>query len=220
MAPRRAAGPDGAAAGGCVQGLRDGRAPLGRRRTALPCPRRQRRSPALDPRLQGRQMIVVRALGPADVSVNGAAAPAELLWKKNLALLVYLARSPKRLRTREHLVGLLWADKPEKDARHSLNEAVRVLRQSTGGGLESDAAQVRVAPGAVELDTDALELLTAAGDYSGAAGPAGGGVPWGGRAPRGRGGATSVAGGRGRLRPGAGGGVPGPGAAPPSRPGC
>jgi len=115
-------------------------------------------------------MIVVRALGPADVSVNGAAAPAELLWKKNLALLVYLARSPKRLRTREHLVGLLWADKPEKDARHSLNEAVRVLRQSTGGGLESDAAQVRVAPGAVELDTDALEALAAAGDYDAAVG--------------------------------------------------
>src|SRR2546426_242494 len=115
-------------------------------------------------------MIVVRALGPADVIVNGAAAPAELLWKKNLALLVYLARSPKRLRTREHLVGLLWADKPEKDARHSLNEAVRVLRQSTGGGLESDAAQVRVAPGAVELDTDALEAFAAAGDYNAAVG--------------------------------------------------
>ena len=115
-------------------------------------------------------MIVVRALGPADVRVDGAAAPAELLWKKNLALLVYLARSPKRLRTREHLVGLLWADKPEKDARHSLNEAVRVLRQSAGGGLESDAAQVRVAPGVVELDTDTLEGLAAAGDYAGAAG--------------------------------------------------
>ncbi len=115
-------------------------------------------------------MIVVRALGPAEVRVHGAGAPAELLWKKNLALLVYLARSPKRLRTREHLVGLLWAEKPEKDARHSLNEAVRVLRQSTGDGLESDAAQVRVTPGAVELDTDTLELLTAAGDYSGAAG--------------------------------------------------
>ena len=115
-------------------------------------------------------MIVVRALGPADVRVDGAAAPAELLWKKNLALLVYLARSPKRLRTREHLVGLLWADKPEKDARHSLNEAVRVLRQVAGGGLESDAAQVRVAPGVVELDTDTLEVLAGAGDYAGAAG--------------------------------------------------
>src|SRR5256712_4845964 len=108
-------------------------------------------------------MIVVRALGPAEVRVDGAAAPAELLWKKNLALLVYLARSPKRLRTREHLVGLLWADKPEKDARHSLNDADRVLRQSTGGRRESDAAQVRLAPGAVALDTSDLEAFAAAG---------------------------------------------------------
>src|SRR5207244_11679405 len=73
-------------------------------------------------------MIVVRALGPAEVSVNGAAAPAKLLWKKNLALLMYLARSPKGVRTREHLTGLLWGDKPGEKARHSLNEAVHVLR--------------------------------------------------------------------------------------------
>ena len=58
-------------------------------------------------------MIVVRALGPVDVSVNGAPAPARLLWKKNLALLIYLARSPKRVRTRDHLIGLLWGEKPE-----------------------------------------------------------------------------------------------------------
>ena len=70
-------------------------------------------------------MIVCRTLGPVDMSVNGAGAPPALLWRKNLALLVYLARSPKRARTREHLIGLLWADKPEEDARHSLNEIGR-----------------------------------------------------------------------------------------------
>ena len=115
-------------------------------------------------------MIVVRALGPADVSVNGAAAPAKLLWKKNLALLIYLARSPKGVRTREHLTGLLWGEKPEEKARHSLNEAVHVLRLCAGDdGFESDTAQVRIAPGTVELDTDRLEVLAAAGDYAGAA---------------------------------------------------
>ena len=115
-------------------------------------------------------MIVVRALGPADVSVNGAAAPAKLLWKKNLALLMYLARSPKGVRTREHLTGLLWGDKPEEKARHSLNEAVHVLRLCAGDdGFQSDTAQVRIAPGTVELDTDTLERLAAAGDYASAA---------------------------------------------------
>jgi len=115
-------------------------------------------------------VIVVRALGPADVTVNGAAAPAKLLWKKNLALLIYLARSPKRVRTREHLIGLLWGEKPEEKARHSLNEAVHVLRRCAGDdGFESDTAQVRIAPGTVELDTDILETLAAASDYAGAA---------------------------------------------------
>ena len=114
-------------------------------------------------------MIVVRALGPLDVRVRGAPAPAELLWKKNIALLVYLARSPKRARTREHLVGMLWGDKSDDKARRSLNEALRELRRCTGdGALHSDHTQVRVTAEAVELDTDKLEALAGAGDYAGA----------------------------------------------------
>ncbi|HYL20818.1 MAG TPA: AAA family ATPase [Gemmatimonadales bacterium] len=115
-------------------------------------------------------MIEVRALGPVDVRVRKAPPPAELLWKKNLALLVYLARSPKRARTREHLVGMLWGDKSEAKARRSLNEALRELRRSLGdGSLQSDSTQVRVTAEAVQLDTDRLEALAAAGDYAGAA---------------------------------------------------
>ncbi len=115
-------------------------------------------------------MIEVRALGPVDLRVRKAPAPAELLWKKNLALLVYLARSPKRARTREHLVGMLWGDKSEAKARRSLNEALRELRRSVGdGSLQSESAQVRVTAEAVQLDTDRLEALAAAGDYAGAA---------------------------------------------------
>ncbi|HEU5262420.1 MAG TPA: AAA family ATPase [Gemmatimonadales bacterium] len=114
-------------------------------------------------------MIVCRILGPVDVSVDGAGAPAELLWRKNLALLVYLARSPKRARAREHLIGLLWGDKPEAAARHSLNEAVRVLRRHTGeDGVESNANQVKLAAGVVELDAERLEGLAAEGNWAAA----------------------------------------------------
>src|SRR5216117_2368803 len=77
---------------------------------------------------------------------------------------MYLARSPKGVRTREHLTGLLWGDKPEEKARHSLNEAVHVLRLCAGDdGFQSDTAQVRIAPGTVELDTDTFERLAVAG---------------------------------------------------------
>src|SRR2546422_176635 len=80
--------------------------------------------------------LSLRVLGPARVTVGGAEAPPppELLWRKHLALLVYLARSPRKSRTREHLVGLLWSDRDEKQARHSLSEALRVLRRGVGGG--------------------------------------------------------------------------------------
>ncbi|HYL21282.1 MAG TPA: AAA family ATPase [Gemmatimonadales bacterium] len=114
-------------------------------------------------------MIVCRTLGPVEVLVDGAVAPADLLWRKNVALLVYLARSPKRARARDHLIGLLWGDKAEERARQSLNEALRTLRHYVGGALETDATQVRLVAGAVELDTDRLEALAAAGNYEAAA---------------------------------------------------
>ena len=110
-------------------------------------------------------MIACRTLGPVSAEVNGAGAPVELMWRKNIGLLVYLARSPKRARTRDHLVGLLWSDKPEEDARKSLNQAVYTLRRYLGeDGIVSDAFQVALRPGAVTLDTDELEALFEKGD--------------------------------------------------------
>src|SRR3989454_11500520 len=64
------------------------------------------------------------------------------LWRKHLALLVYLARSPRRTRTREHLLGLLWADRDEKQARHSLSEALRVLRRRARDATQIGRAHV------------------------------------------------------------------------------
>ena len=40
-------------------------------------------------------VVELRTLGPIELTVDGAAAPSEILWRKNLALLVYLARSPR-----------------------------------------------------------------------------------------------------------------------------
>jgi len=114
-------------------------------------------------------MIFCQTLGPVGLSVDGGPAPPELLWRKHLALLVYLARSP-RGRTREHLVGLLWAEKPEAAARHSLNEAIRVLRRYAGEtSVDTGAGQVRLSPAAVQLDAAQLEALAEAGEWKAAA---------------------------------------------------
>ncbi|MBI4500562.1 MAG: AAA family ATPase [Gemmatimonadetes bacterium] len=106
-------------------------------------------------------MISLRCLGPIEVSVDGSDAPPELLWRKNLALLVYLARSP-RGRSREHLVGILWPDKEDTKARHSLNEALRVLRRVVGDGLSTEGDNVRLEPGLVTVDLDRLQDLPSA----------------------------------------------------------
>jgi DNA-binding SARP family transcriptional activator len=114
-------------------------------------------------------MISCQTLGPVGLSVDGAPAPPELLWRKHLALLVYLARSP-RGRTREHLIGLLWPEKPEAAARHSLNEAIRVMRRYLGeSSVDTGAGQVRLGADAVWLDVDRLEELAAAGEWEDAA---------------------------------------------------
>jgi DNA-binding SARP family transcriptional activator len=114
-------------------------------------------------------MIFCRTLGPIELSVDGGPAPPELLWRKHLALLVYLARSPRRGRSREHLTGLLWGDRTDTAARHSLSEALRVIRRYSGeGSVEMTMGQVRLGQTSVELDVDRLEELAAAGEWEGA----------------------------------------------------
>ena len=107
-------------------------------------------------------MIYCRTLGPLEVTVDGDPAPPALLWRKNLALLLYLTRAPARRCTRDHAIGLLWPDKEESAARQSLRESVRVLRRCVGeANLKTSGDQLELAAGAVELDTDRFERCVA-----------------------------------------------------------
>jgi DNA-binding SARP family transcriptional activator len=114
-------------------------------------------------------MLELRLLGPPDLTVDGHPAPPELLWRKHLALLVYLALSPRRARTRDHLVGLLWGEKSETSARHSLREAVRVIRQGLGAdAIETEGQLVRLALPGLRLDTEQFDACVARDDWTGA----------------------------------------------------
>jgi len=107
-------------------------------------------------------MLQLRLLGPPDLTVEGQPAPPEVLWRKHLALLVYLALSPRRGRTRDHLVGLLWGDKEDAPARHSLREAVRVLRQALGAeALTTEGQLIRLDGIDVRLDTEEFDACVA-----------------------------------------------------------
>src|SRR5256884_8199374 len=114
-------------------------------------------------------MIVCETLGPPVVRLDDGSVPASLQWHKNLALLVYLARSPKRARARDHLIGLLWGDEAEKDARHSLNQAVSTLRAYAGESIETDRTHVRLADRAASAGGEEAAPCGAAGDYEPAA---------------------------------------------------
>lgn len=110
------------------------------------------------------RLIRLRLLGPVELSLGDEPPPRELLWRKNLALLTYLARSPGLIRGRAHLVGLLWGEKEESAARHSLNEALRTLRRFGGETLVvSEGDRVGLSAGQVEVDVDRLEERLAAG---------------------------------------------------------
>ena len=114
-------------------------------------------------------VIACRTLGPPSLTMGGELAPPELTWRKHLALLIYLARSP-RGRTREHLAGLLWGDRPEGAARHSLNVALHAIRRSAGdASVEVAAGLIHLATGVMQLDVDAVESCAARGDWSAAA---------------------------------------------------
>ena len=105
-------------------------------------------------------MIDCRVLGPVELTVDGKAPHRDLLHKKNLALLVYLALSPAQSRTREQLMVLLWGDKDEKSARQSLREAIRVIKRRAGDDtIDAGSDQVRLAESTVRLDSDELTRL-------------------------------------------------------------
>ena len=99
--------------------------------------------------------------GPPTARVDGREAPPEVLWRKHLALLVYLALSPDRRRTRDHLLGLFWAESPDAKARRALNEALFRLRGALGDHRlrsESDTVVLHDAG----LDVDVLRFTATA----------------------------------------------------------
>ena len=107
-------------------------------------------------------MIECALLGPIQVTMDGGPAPRALQWKKNLALLAYLACAPRRTRGRQHLTDLLWGDRDESRARHSLNEAARVLRRALGeDAVIGTGDEIGLRQGTLTLDLDRFTELSA-----------------------------------------------------------
>ena len=104
--------------------------------------------------------LEITCFGPSTARVAGGDPPPDILWRKHLALLIYLALSPERTRSRDHLLGLLWPEKTQDKARHSLNEAIRRLRTGLGADrILSRGDAVNLNDAALEVDALRFEQL-------------------------------------------------------------
>ena len=108
------------------------------------------------------QLVSARLLGPPELAIDGAPPPAELRWRKHIALCLVLWCAPERRRSRDQLIGLLWGDKDDRAARHSLNEALRVVRRGAGDDVIDTSAESVRWVGMLDLDTDRFAALESA----------------------------------------------------------
>lgn len=79
--------------------------------------------------------IRLRVFGRLDLEVDGGDADRVLAQPRRLALFLYLVlRRPGGFVGRDHLLGLFWPESPADQARASLRQALRFLRQCLGSG--------------------------------------------------------------------------------------
>ena len=87
---------------------------------------------------------------------GGSVTPA--LGAKPMALLTFLVLEP-RAHSRETLAGLLWGESPEAEARASLRQALKHLREVLGDGLHAERTLIELG---APLACDVLEFRAAA----------------------------------------------------------
>jgi DNA-binding SARP family transcriptional activator len=112
-----------------------------------------RSAPVYSLRLLGRFTLTTDA---------GLAAPIRLAGGKTGALLAILAMSPDQAASREELAALLWDDRNDRQARHSLRQALLSLRRQLNGSetLATEGGVVRLRPDAWRVDATRFEELS------------------------------------------------------------
>ncbi len=114
----------------------------------------------------GENHLALTTLGGASLRLG--AGPEVCGPGKPLALVTYLACSPRQTASREHLLDLLWADLEPERARHALRQLLYFLRQSLGSeaiiGAGGDLTLVR----ALDFDRTAFLAAVERGDAEGA----------------------------------------------------
>jgi DNA-binding SARP family transcriptional activator/predicted Zn-dependent protease len=112
-------------------------------------------------------MLYLHALG--ELHLSGPAHETLSAQRKDLAILLYLVRRRPAGATRAELAALIWGERDEARARHSLRQSLlRLRRRLAVAGepadvLEIDNGTVRVVPGRIQLDVAWFEAAVAEG---------------------------------------------------------
>lgn len=108
----------------------------------------------------------LRLLGGLDLVGTDGARPSIASQPKRLALLAFLAAGPEgRFRRRDSLIGIFWPDAEPESARHSLRQALYVLRREVGSGTirTRGDGEVGIDPNFLTCDAARFESLARTG---------------------------------------------------------
>lgn len=110
-----------------------------------------------------------RCLGPVSL-IDAAGEAVPFRTRKQIALLLFLARRPGRPIARDEVIDLLWSGDAEKAARHSLSQSVSLINKALGGESIATAGRDRLVlqAGAASLDVNEFERLASTGEYAAA----------------------------------------------------
>ena len=100
-------------------------------------------------------MLLLYSLG--ELALQRPGEPVLSSRRKELVLLVYLARRGGRPLPRAEAAGLLWDARDGRRAHQSLRQALLELRRLVGDGLVVDRESVTLQEGTVELDATRFE---------------------------------------------------------------
>jgi len=99
----------------------------------------------------------LRLFGPPLLATGEGSPLTPVLGAKPLGLLAYLALEA-RAHTRESLAGLLWGESPEAEARASLRQALKQIREALGEAIHADRALIELG---APIECDVLEFRAA-----------------------------------------------------------
>lgn len=110
--------------------------------------------------------LVVSVLGPMRATLGDR--EVRFTSRKAQAVLAYLAIEDTGGESRRQLVGLLWSESAEAQARASLRQAVKALRDALRAigydALRFERAELALPRGAIEVDAEAVLRQAASGD--------------------------------------------------------